>query len=159
MVAPTINKRILLQQFLIWWGMYLLFMAALILWMITVGRTKNADLFLIVAALECTAMGSLMAIAHYYGLYQRYFVAQKYLLYFFLLGCFIGIFVLLDAVLFYFQIGGERFFADGLSRVIFVVLERVMIAYLPVALIYTFSRNTQYRRKQRRIAKFAQRIS
>jgi len=149
----------LLQQFLIWWGMYFIFMCILFLLMFFAGREKDMmSLHDLAATIECTALGAFMAISHYYGLHTRYFAQKKHLTYIALTICFIGLFILLDVPLFCFQIGRE-ILNDRLTHVLYVSSERVMYAYVPVVLVYMFFRNKQLKRKERKnSAKFVPQV-
>ena len=151
MESLSINKRTFLLQFLIWWGIYFVFVTGVVYFPHRLaGREHGPVLHDIIIGIECTSLGALMAISHYYLLYRRYFTQKKYLAYVALAICFIGLFVLLDNVLFYFQIGSTRFWSDKFSRLLFINFERVMYAYVPVVLVYTFFRNYQIKRKERK---------
>ena len=150
MEAVGTNKRMLLQQFFLWWIIYLIFMCTLMFLMWYAGREKEILLRNLWVGMECTALGVVMAVSHYYGLYTRYFTRKKYLIYLILSVGFIGLFILLDFILFYFQIDRTRFYSDTISHLLYINLQRVMYAYIPVALVYMFVRNYQIRKKERK---------
>ena len=143
----SINKRIFLQQFLIWWGIFFLFVMGVFYFP---HRLSSGDhgpmLHDTILCIECTALGAFMAIGHYYLIYKRF----SGFIYVALTIALIGLFILLDNVLFFFQIGREDYFSDKFTHLLFVNFERVMIAYIPVVLVYTLVRNSQIRRKARK---------
>ncbi len=122
------SKEIFLEQFLKWWGIYFaLIIGFFVLNTLLNGRMPNGDVSLvIIAATVCTALGSLMAISHYYLIYNKYWHKRRYGIYLLLSICLIGSFILLDAMVFYLVMGSERFLHDGIFHIIFVSIERVM---------------------------------
>ena len=150
METVSINKRMLLQQFLLWWMIYFIFICLLIFFMWYAGREKEILLRNILIGAECTALGAVMGVSHYYGFYTRYFIRKKHLTYIILSVGFIALFILLDFILFYFQIGRARFYNDTVGHVLYINLQRVMYAYIPVVLLYMFVRNYQIRKKERK---------
>ncbi len=150
METVSANKRMLLQQFLLWWMIYFIFMCTLIFLMWYAGREKEILLRNLLVGVECTALGAVMAVSHYYGLYTRYFTRKKYLIYLILSVGFIALFILLDFILFYFQIGRTKFYSDTVGHLLYINLQRVMYAYTPVVIVYMFVRNYQIRKKERK---------
>jgi len=149
MESLRVNKRIFLHEFLKWWGIYFVFIIAffLIHTIFSSGGPMGDISMVIMAAIVCTALGSWMAVSHYYFIYIKYW-QRRSAIYLLLSICLIGLFILIDGVLFYLLKGGEHFLHDGLSRIIFGCFERVMVAYVPVVLIYAIVRNRQIYRKE-----------
>ena len=138
----------LLQQFLVWWSIYFIFMCTLILIMPSHGEEKM-PLNLLITTIECTALGSIMAISHYYMLYKRFFAHKKHLIYFILTACFIGLFIFFDFILFRLQVGPD-IFKNRPNLNLYISSERVMHFYVPVVLVYAFFRNQQLKRKEKK---------
>ncbi len=148
-VSP--NRRLVVNQFLTWWGLYFLFLISVLFvhfWL----NGQECSFHDIIASIGCTGLASLMAISHYYLLYNKYLTKRNYLVYFALTICFIGLFIFLDAVLFYSQVGRLRFFSVTAGRMFITLLSRVMILYAPVALVYTLVHHFRDKRKEPKIS-------
>ena len=147
------NKGFIVSQFFLWWGIYFLFFILVFLVpMRLVGRVQGPAWHDIVLTVGCTGLAAAMAVSHYYLLYRTYLAEKKYFIYLASVIGFFALFILLDAILFYTQIGTERFFSDTASRMLVILSSRVLIAYAPVVLVYTLVRRFRDKRKEAKIS-------
>ena len=147
MDQKTVNLGELSRQFLLWWFIYFAFlMAAFTMPMRISTGAVTPVLHDILLTVECTALASLMAIVHYFFLFRRYAVQKKYLLYIGATAGLIVTFILIDFMLFRFQIGEFFFLRNTPERLILVNCERVIVAYVPLVIVYTFVRRARDRK-------------
>ena len=147
MDQKTVNLGELSKQFLLWWLIFFAFItAALIIPMRFYNEAVTPIIHDILLTFECAALASLMAIIHYYFMFDRYVAQKKYLIYIATTAGLIITFILIDFLLFRFQIGAYFFLKHTPSHLIYVNCQRVLLAYVPLALIYTLVRRARDRK-------------
>jgi len=144
----TVNLRTLSTQFLLWWAVCFAVITTVFIipFRLTNGTVTplSQDLLL---AFECAVLASLMAIVHYYFLFDRYMPQKKYLIYVAASTGLVATFILIDFLLFRFQIGTYFFLRNTPENLIFVNCERVIVGYVPLALVYAFMRRARDRKQ------------
>ena len=152
MDQKAVNLGELTKQFLLLWVIFFAFlMAVFIIPMRMSAGAVTPILHDILLTIECTALASLMAIVHYYFLFRRYAVQKKYGLYIVSTAGLIASFILIDFMLFRFQIGEYFFLRNTPEHLIVVNCERVVVAYVPLLIVYTLIRRARDRRNEKKI--------
>jgi hypothetical protein len=147
MDEKTVNLRVLTEQFLLWWGIYYAFLMAVFTMPMRISAGEVTPIVHdILLTAECTALASLMAIIHYYFLFRRYAMQKKYPMYFITTLGLITVFILIDFMLFRFQIGEYFFLHNTPEHLLVVNCERVFVAYLPLVIVYTLVRRARERK-------------
>ena len=150
MPFSKINRRAFTQEFFAWWGVYIVFLTLVMLVMRFTGHTHNTFSHDFLLSVDLAAFAALMAVSHYYLLFREYFLQKKYLVYIVLDICLVGVFILLDALLFWVQTGGGSF-SGSFVGMLHVNFKRVLIAYIPLTIVYTIYRSIQGRKKEGKI--------
>ena len=151
MDQKAMNLRVLSTQFLLWWVVCFACLQAVFMIMMPITSGPVPVTFRdVLFVAECAVLASLMSIIHCYFFVRGYFAQKKYLAYLATSGALVIVFVLLDFMLFRFRIGEYFFLKNTPSHLILVNCQRVIIAYVPLALVYALFRSSRDRKLQKK---------
>ena len=131
----TVNRKRVVQEFFAWWGMYIIFLIALLLILSATGITHTSLTRDFLLGVDLAALGALMSVSHYYLAFIPFFKARKFPAYLLMLVCLVGVFVLLDALLLVVQTWGSVSFGSMLP----LNVKHVLIVYVPLTIVHTIS--------------------
>ena len=151
MDQKAISLRVLSMQFLLWWVVcFIVLLAVFMLMMPITGGQVPVTFRDVLFVAECAVLSSLMAVIHYYFFVRGFFAQKKYVPYFAYSALLVVVFVLLDFMLFRFRIGEYFFLKNTPSHMILVNCQRVIIAYVPLALVYSLFRSSRDKKVERK---------